>query len=60
MNPNQLWETTMDPEKRVFKQVTIEDATQADRVFDDLMGKEVLPRKKFIRSHAKLVQNLDI
>jgi DNA gyrase subunit B len=60
MNPDQLWETTMDPEKRVLKQVNIEDAQDADRIFDILMGKEVLPRKKFIQTYAKEVRNLDI
>ena len=60
MNPSQLWETTLDPEKRVLLQVTIKDAHEADRVFDILMGSDVLPRKKFIQSHAKSVQNLDI
>jgi DNA gyrase subunit B len=60
MNPDQLWETTMDPEKRVFLQVHIEDAKEADRIFDVLMGDEVLPRKKFIQMHAKNVKNLDI
>jgi DNA gyrase subunit B len=60
MNPDQLWETTMDPEKRVLKQVTIEDAEEADRLFDILMGKEVLPRKKFIQAYAQKVKNLDV
>jgi len=60
MNPEQLWETTMDPGRRVMKQVMIEDATEADRIFDILMGDEVLPRKKFIQTHAKAVKNLDI
>ncbi len=60
MNPRQLWETTMDPEKRTMKQVTIEDAKEADKIFDILMGKEVAPRKKFIQTHAKKVKNLDI
>ena len=60
MNPEQLWETTMNPEKRVFLQVTVEEAKEADRIFDILMGDEVLPRKKFIESHAKAVKNLDI
>ncbi len=60
MNPSQLWETTMDPTARVMKQVNIEDASEADRIFDILMGDEVLPRKKFIQTHAKAVKNLDI
>ena len=60
MNPGLLWETTMDPEKRIMKRVTIEDAEEADRIFDILMGSEVLPRKKFIQTHAKEVRNLDI
>jgi DNA gyrase subunit B len=60
MNSQELWETTMNPEKRVLKQVTIEDAKEADRIFDILMGSEVLPRKKFIQTHAKEVKNLDI
>lgn len=50
----------MDPEKRVLLRVGIEDAAKADQVFDTLMGSEVLPRKKFIQSHAKKVRNLDI
>lgn len=60
MNPSQLWETTMNPANRILKQVTIEDAAAADRIFDILMGDEVLPRKKFIQAHAKAVKNLDI
>ncbi len=60
MNPDQLWETTMDPNKRVLLQVTIEDAEEADKIFDILMGAEVMPRKKFIQTHAKNVKNLDI
>ena len=60
MNPEQLWETTMDPENRVLRQVTVEDAKEADRIFDILMGSEVAPRKKFIQTHAKAVQNLDV
>lgn len=60
MNPDQLWETTMDPENRILKKVEVEDAKEADRVFDILMGKEVLPRKKFIQTYAKEVRNLDI
>jgi DNA gyrase subunit B len=60
MNPEQLWETTMDPDRRVLKLVTIEDAKEADKVFDALMGDEVGPRKQFIQVHAKGVRNLDI
>jgi DNA gyrase subunit B len=60
MNPEQLWETTMDPKKRVLVQVTIEDAQEADKVFDTLMGKEVAPRKRFIQLSAKNVRNLDV
>ncbi len=60
MNPGQLWETTMDPAQRVLKQVTVDDAKEADKVFDILMGSEVAPRKKFIQTHAKMVKNLDI
>ena len=60
MNADQLWETTMNPENRILLQVTIENAKEADRIFDILMGEEVLPRKKFIQMHAKKVKNLDI
>jgi len=60
MNPNLLWETTMDPVRRIMKRVTIEDAEEADRIFDILMGSDVLPRKRFIQTHAKSVKNLDI
>ncbi len=59
MNPDQLWETTMNPENRVLKQVTIEDAVGADEVFTMLMGNEVPPRKRFIQTHAKMA-TLDI
>ncbi|MBM3257757.1 MAG: DNA topoisomerase (ATP-hydrolyzing) subunit B [Candidatus Nealsonbacteria bacterium] len=60
MNPDQLWETTMNPEKRTLLRVNIEEAKEADRIFDILMGDEVMPRKKFIQTHAKGVKNLDI
>jgi DNA gyrase subunit B len=60
MNPEQLWETTMDPENRVLLQVTIEDAAAADKTFDMLMGSAVPPRKRFIQTHAKNVRNLDV
>ncbi|PIR41241.1 MAG: DNA topoisomerase (ATP-hydrolyzing) subunit B [Candidatus Yanofskybacteria bacterium CG10_big_fil_rev_8_21_14_0_10_46_23] len=59
MNAQQLWETTMDPASRTLLRVDIEDAQQADEIFDILMGSEVLPRKKFIQTHAKEVKNLD-
>jgi len=60
MNPEQLWETTMDPQTRILKQVHIEDGKAADKIFDVLMGSEVEPRKLFIQTHAKAVKNLDI
>ncbi len=60
MNPQQLWETTMDPATRIMKQVSIEDAQGADRLFDILMGEKVEPRKHFIQSRAAMVKNLDI
>lgn len=60
MNPEQLWETTMNPETRIVKQVSIEDAARADQIFDMLMGDNVAPRKNFITTHAKKVENLDI
>jgi DNA gyrase subunit B len=60
MNPQQLWETTMDPEKRTLLMVSIDDAAAADRTFDMLMGEAVPPRNKFITTHAKDVKNLDI
>jgi len=59
MNPTQLWETTMNPKTRIVKQVTVEDAATADKIFDMLMGDDVAPRKHFIQTHAKKVENLD-
>jgi DNA gyrase subunit B len=60
MNPEQLWETTMDPERRTMLKVSIEDAMKAEEIFSTLMGDEVAPRKKWIQGHATQVKNLDI
>ncbi|MDT7943423.1 MAG: DNA topoisomerase (ATP-hydrolyzing) subunit B [Dehalococcoidia bacterium] len=60
MNPEQLWQTTMDPQRRTILQVTVEDAALADRIFSHLMGEEVGPRKAFIQSHYHQVRNLDV
>lgn len=60
MNPEQLWETTMNPDNRTLLQVNIEDAAEADRTFDMLMGSKVPPRRRFIQTHAKDVRNLDV
>lgn len=60
MNPDQLWETTMDPQRRTLLQVTVDDAAEADHIFDMLMGSDVPPRRRFIQTHAKSVRNLDV
>jgi DNA gyrase subunit B len=60
MNPEELWETTMDPAKRVLLKVAVEDAIKADEIFDRLMGSDVEPRRRFIQTHARSVRNLDV
>lgn len=60
MNPDQLWSTTMNPETRIMSQITVEDAAHADSIFDMLMGGDVAPRKAFIQTHARKVENLDV
>ena len=60
MDPHQLWETTMDPERRKMIQVTMEDAVEAERMFTLLMGDDVDPRREYIEKHAAGVKDLDI
>ncbi|MCX7778869.1 MAG: DNA topoisomerase (ATP-hydrolyzing) subunit B [Patescibacteria group bacterium] len=60
MNPEQLWETTMDPKRRILKKITLEEAEKANEIFEILMGKEVEPRKRFIQIYAKTARHLDI
>jgi DNA gyrase subunit B len=60
MNPEQLWESTMDPEKRTLVQVTLEDTVEADRIFTILMGGQAEPRREFIQAYAHEVRNLDV
>lgn len=60
MNPEQLWETTLNPQNRILLRVTVEDGEKADEIFSDLMGEDVLPRKRFIQNRASSVKNLDI
>ena len=60
MNANDLWATTMDPARRTLLQVTIDDAVRADETFDMLMGQDVPPRRRFIQTHAREVEYLDV
>ena len=59
MDPHELWETTMDPEKRTLKRITLDDAVRADEIFTLLMGEKVEPRREYIETNAKFAQNLD-
>ena len=60
MDAEELWETTMDPERRILRRVRIDEAAEADRIFRILMGDQVEPRRNFIEQHALEVQNLDV
>ncbi|MFP4588600.1 MAG: DNA topoisomerase IV subunit B, partial [Candidatus Acetothermia bacterium] len=60
MNPNQLWDTTMNPENRILKKVTINDALEADEIFSTLMGSDVAARRDFIKENSNRITNLDI
>mgnify|MGYP001782228540 FL=1 len=60
MDPHELWETTMDPERRTLRSITLDDAVKADEIFTILMGEKVEPRKEWIESNAKYAVNLDI
>ena len=59
MNPHELWETTMDPEKRTLRRICLEDAARADEIFTILMGEQVEPRKQYIEENARYAVNLD-
>jgi DNA gyrase subunit B len=60
MDPHELWETTMDPEKRTLRRITLDDAVQADEIFTILMGEEVEPRKQWIETNARYAVNIDV
>ena len=60
MDPHELWETTMDPEKRSLRRITLEDAVSADEIFTVLMGEEVEPRREWIQKNARYAVNIDV